>query len=221
MNATVLADAEAVARAAADVVAESCEAAGERFAVALSGGSTPQAAHRLLASPEYRTRIDWSRWDVFYGDERRVPLDDPRSNHWAATEALLDHVPIDQSRVHPLTDADTYEGLLRAYFGIAPRFDLLMLGMGDDGHTASLFPESVSLLEQERWVIAPPDVVQGMSRLTLTLPALNAARRTVFLVSGAAKAPALARIRAGERLPAGLVEGAHWLVDEAAWGPGV
>ena len=95
-----------------------------------------------------------------------------------------------------------------------------MLGMGDDGHTASLFPESVSLLEQERWVIAPPDVVQGMSRLTLTLPALNAARRTVFLVSGAAKAPALARIRAGERLPAGLVEGAHWLVDEAAWRPG-
>ena len=107
----------------------SCEAAGERFAVALSGGSTPQAAHRLLASPEYRTRIDWSRWDVFYGDERRVPLDDPRSNHWAATEALLDHVPIDQSRVHPLTDADTYEGLLRAYFGDRPA-----LRPADAGH---------------------------------------------------------------------------------------
>jgi 6-phosphogluconolactonase len=120
--------------------------------------------------------------------------------------------------VHPLTDADEYEGLLRSFFGERPDFDLLYLGMGDDGHTASLFPGSISLHEHERWVIDPPDVVQGMARHTFTLPALSAARRTLFLVSGEAKAPALARIRAGEQLPASMVPGAEWLVDRAAAG---
>ena len=216
MNARVLPDPEALARAAAELVLEAEAAAGERFAICLTGGSTPQATHRLLASDEFRGRADWSRWHVFFGDERQVPLDDPRSNYQNARESLLDHVPIPAGQIHPLTDADQYEGLLRAFFGEAPRFDLLMLGMGDDGHTASLFPGSVSLLESERWVIAPPDVVQGMSRLTLTLPALDAARRTVFLVAGAAKADAIRRIRAGEQLPAGMVQGAEWLLDEAA-----
>jgi len=216
MNARVLPDAEALARASAELVLEAEAAAGERFAICLTGGSTPQATHRLLASDEYRGRADWSRWHVFLGDERRVPLDDPRSNYQNARESLLDHVPIPAGQIHPLTDADQYEGLLRAFFGEAPRFDLLMLGMGDDGHTASLFPGSVSLLESERWVIAPPDVVQGMSRLTLTLPALDAARRTVFLVAGAAKADPIRRISAGEQLPAGMVRGAEWLLDEAA-----
>jgi 6-phosphogluconolactonase len=218
MNLRVLSDAEAVARAAADLIADASDTAGERFAIALSGGSTPKATFVLLAADPYRDRIDWSRWHVFFSDERRVPLDDERSNYHSAREALLSRVPIPETQVHPLTDADVYEGLLRAFFGEAPDFDLSMLGMGDDGHTASLFPGSVSLLEQERWVIAPPDVVQEMERLTLTLPALNAARRTVFLVSGAAKAAALARIRAGEHLPAGMVEPAEWLVDEAAAG---
>ncbi len=218
MNATVLADGAAVARAAADLIADASAASGERFAIALSGGSTPKATYALLAGPEYRDRIDWSRWHVFFGDERRVPLDDERSNYHSAREALLSQVPVPESQVHPLTDADVYEGLLRAFFGESPAFDLQLLGMGDDGHTASLFPGSISLMEQERWVIAPPDVVQGMSRLTLTLPALNASRRAVFLVSGAAKADALARIRSGEQLPAGMVQGAEWLVDEAAWG---
>jgi 6-phosphogluconolactonase len=218
MNLRVLADGEAVARAAADVIVDSSEAAGERFAIALSGGSTPKATYALLAGDEYRNRVDWARWHVFFGDERRVPLDDERSNFHSAREALLGHVPVPESQVHPLTDADIYEGLLRAFFGEAPDFDLLMLGMGDDGHTASLFPGSISLLEQERWVIAPPDVVQGMERLTLTLPALNASRRTIFLISGAAKAAPLRRIRSGEQLPAGMVRHAEWLVDEAAAG---
>jgi|1186.fasta_scaffold252050_2 6-phosphogluconolactonase len=220
MNLRVLSDGEAVARAAADVIVDASAAAGERFAIALSGGSTPKATYALLAGDGYRDRIDWSRWHVFFGDERRVPLEDERSNYHSAEQALLSRVPIPETQVHPLTDADVYEGLLRAFFGETPRFDLLMLGMGDDGHTASLFPGSISLLEQERWVIAPPDVVEGMSRLTLTLPALNAARRTVFLVSGSAKADALRRIRAGEQLPAGMVRGAEWLVDEAAAGEG-
>jgi 6-phosphogluconolactonase len=213
---TVLPDAEAVAKAAADLVVETSAAAGERFAICLSGGSTPQAVYRLLASEEYRDRIQWERWHVFFGDERQVPLNDPRSNFGNARESLLRHVPIPGTRVHPMTDANEYEGLLRAFFGESPDFDLLMLGMGDDGHTASLFPDSISLLEDERWAIEPPDVVQGMARITLTLPALNAAKRKLFLVCGVAKYPALARIAAGERLPASLVEGAEWLVDEAA-----
>ncbi len=217
MKLTVCADVADVARRAADAFVEAA-AAGGRPAVCLSGGSTPQAMHRLLASPEYAGRVDWPRLHVFFGDERQVPLDDPRSNYRSAREALLDHVPVDPARVHPLTDADEYEGLLRSFFGERPDFDLLFLGMGDDGHTASLFPGSVSLLEDERWVIDPPDVVQGMARHTFTLPALAAARRTLFLVSGAAKAPALARIRGGEQLPAGMVTGAEWLVDEAAAG---
>jgi 6-phosphogluconolactonase len=216
VNVTVLPDAEAVARAAADAFVTAVAGAGERAAVCLSGGSTPQAAHRLLASPEYAARVDWRRVHVFFGDERRVPLDDERSNYRNACESLLDHVPVPASQVHPLTDADQYEGLLRAFFGERPAFDLLYLGMGDDGHTASLFPGSIALLEEERWVIDPPDVVAGMRRHTLTLPALNAARRTLFLAVGPAKAGPLARIRGGEPLPAGMVTGAEWLVDEAA-----
>jgi 6-phosphogluconolactonase len=217
VNLTVCADGAEVARRAADAFVEAA-AVGERPAVCLSGGSTPQALHRLLASPEYARRVDWPRLHVFFGDERQVPLDDPRSNYHAARETLLDHVPVDPSRVHPLTDADEYEGLLRSFFGERPDFDLLFLGMGDDGHTASLFPGSVALHEDERWVIDPPDVVQGMARHTLTFPALSAARRTLFLVAGESKAPALARIRAGEQLPAGMVPGAEWLVDKAAVG---
>jgi 6-phosphogluconolactonase len=218
VNLTVLPDAAAVARHAADAFVATVAAAGSRPAVCLAGGSTPQAAHRLLASPEYAVRVDWGRLHVCFGDERQVPLDDPRSNYRAACDSLLDHVPVTSANVHPITAADSYEGLLRSFFGERPDFDLLFLGMGDDGHTASLFPGSIALLEEERWVIDPPDVVAGMARHTLTLPALNSARRTLFLVAGAAKAPALARIRAGEPLPAGLVDGAEWLVDAAAAG---
>jgi 6-phosphogluconolactonase len=218
VNLTVCRDADDVARRAADAFVEVVAAAGPRPAVCLTGGSTPQTTHRLLATPEYAERVDWPRVHIFFGDERRVPLDDPRSNYRAACDSLLDHVPVTASNVHPLTDADQYEGLLRSFFGERCEFDLLYLGMGEDGHTASLFPGSVSLLEQERWVIDPPDVVQGMARHTLTLPALNAARRKLFLVTGAAKATPLARVRAGEPLPAGVIEGAEWLVDPAAHG---
>jgi 6-phosphogluconolactonase len=217
MNLTVCADGAEVARRAADAFVEAA-AAGDRPAIVLSGGSTPQALHRLLASPEYAGRVDWPRVNVFFGDERQVPLDDPRSNYHAARETLLDHVPVDPAKVHPLTDADGYEGLLRSFFGERPDFDLLYLGMGNDGHTASLFPGSVSLREDERWVIDPPDIVEGMARHTFTFPALSAARRTLILVAGEAKAEAFARIRAGEQLPAGMVPGAEWLVDRAAAG---
>jgi 6-phosphogluconolactonase len=211
-----LPDCDAVARTAADRIVEAAEATPGRFAIALTGGSTPRATYRLLAGPAYADRVDWSRWHVFLGDERQVPLDHPESNFRAAADALLDHVPIPSGQIHPFTNADQYEGLLRSFFGEAPRFDMLLLGMGEDGHTASLFPGSVSLQEDERWAIEPPDVVKGMARLTLTLPALDAARRTLFMVCGDSKREALARIRAGEPLPAGLVRDADWLVDQAA-----
>jgi 6-phosphogluconolactonase len=211
-----LPDCDAVARSAADRIAEAAEATPGRFAIALAGGSTPQATYRLLAGSDHAGRIDWSRWHVFFGDERKVPLDDPNSNYRAAADALLDHVPIPKGQIHPFTDADQYEGLLRSFFGEAPRFDMLLLGMGEDGHTASLFPGSVALQEEERWAIEPPDVVKGMGRLTLTLSALNTARRKLFLVCGESKRDVLARIQAGEPLPAGLVHDADWLLDEAA-----
>jgi 6-phosphogluconolactonase len=211
-----LADAEGVAREAASRIAAAEAAAGERFAICLSGGSTPQALYRLLASDEYAPRLHWERWHVFFGDERQVPLDDDRSNYANARRDLLDLVPVPAGQIHPLTDADQYEGLLRAFFGERCDFDVLLLGMGDDGHTASLFPGSVSLMEEERWVIEPPDVVGGMARLTLTLPALRAARRTLFLVSGAGKHDALSRVRGGEPLPSGMLPDADWLVDWAA-----
>ncbi len=211
-------DAEAAARAVAEELAAASEAAGERFAVALTGGSTPQASYRMLAAEPLRSRVDWRRWHVFLGDERQVPLDDERSNWRNARVNLLDHVPVPHGHLHPFTDADVYEGLLRAFFGERPDFDLLLLGMGGDGHTASLFPGSISLREEERWAIEPPDVVEGMRRLTLTLPALNAARRTLFLVTGDAKAEALARVQAGgpDAPPAAHVHGSDWHVDRAA-----
>ena len=211
-----LADGKAVAREAATRIAAAEAEAGERFAICLSGGSTPQTMYEILASDEFASRLHWSRWHVFFGDERQVPLNDDRSNYANARRGLLDRVPIPHGQIHPLTDANQYEGLLRAFFGERCDFDVLLLGMGDDGHTASLFPGSVSLLEEERWVIEPPDVVAGMARLTLTLPALREARRTFFLVSGAGKHDALNRVRAGEALPSGMLPDADWLVDRAA-----
>ena len=224
MNARVLPDPEALARAATELVLEAEAAAGERFAICLTGGSTPQATHRLLASDQFRGRADWSRWHVFFGDERQVPLDDPRSNYQNARESLLDHVPIPAGQIHPLTDADQYEGLLRAFFGEAPRFDLLMLGMGEDGHTASLFPATAALAERRRLVAANDVPKLSERRLTLTFRALNAARRVVFLVSGPEKASAAAKILKKQRgyrdLPAAGVSPRRgtllWLLDEAA-----
>jgi 6-phosphogluconolactonase len=136
VNLTVCHDPAEVARRAADVFVEAVAAAGERPAVCLTGGSTPQATHRLLATPDYADRVDWPRVHVFFGDERQVPLDDSRSNYRNASQSLLDHVPVTAANVHPLTNADQYEGLLRAFFGERCEFDFLYLGMGDDGHTA-------------------------------------------------------------------------------------
>lgn len=229
-------DAESVARAAAgEFVRLSREAVAERgaFSVALSGGTTPRRVYELLASGEYGARVEWPKVHVFFGDERAVPPDHADSNYRMAREALLSHVTIPAENVHRIeglgdaaANASDYESVVRGFFGDAawPRFDLVFLGMGDDGHTASLFPETSALAETRAW--AAPNWVEklGAWRITLTAPAVNAARRVVFLVTGASKAERLHEVLNGarepSRLPSQMIrprDGAlAWYVDRAA-----
>jgi 6-phosphogluconolactonase len=182
-----------------------------RFAVALSGGSTPRATYTLLAGDEFAARVDWPRVHVFWGDERCVPPDHPESNFRLADEALLSHVPIPPGNIHrvrgelePEAAAQDYATALYRFFGTTwPRFDLVLLGMGDDGHTASLFPNSAALHETARSVVAVTAYYQDRpaQRVTLTPPAINAARRVLFLVTGAAKAEILQAVLEGPEGP--------------------
>ena len=232
-------DANSLARAAADhfaAVAASSIAARGHFSVALAGGSTPRPTYELLVTRESASQLDWSSVHVFWGDERGVPPDHPDSNYGMAREALLDHVPLAPANVHrirgeiePLQAAADYERTLRRFFsgaheGAGITFDLALLGMGADGHTASLFPGSELLKEESRWVASYyADEVRGW-RITLTPPAINAARHVTFLVSGPDKAETLLRVLTGPRqpdlLPAQIVEprsgNVLWLLDSAA-----
>ncbi len=229
-------DAEQVARA---VAVRFVESAGEsvaqngRFSVALSGGSTPRRVYELLAGGEFAPRVDWPHVHVFFGDERCVPPDDADSNYRMARESLLSLVAIPPRNVHRMigegdaaANARLYEGELRAFFGDAttPRFDLVMLGLGEDGHTASLFPGSLALAESSAWVVANWVEKFGAYRLTLTAPVINSAAHVLFLAVGAAKAERVRDVLEGERdpvrLPAQLIRpgGGHleWFVDRAA-----
>ena len=229
-------DAEQVAREAAGLfVRLSVEAVSTRgaFAAALSGGSTPRRVYELLAEDDYRTQVSWPGVHLFFGDERTVAPDHPDSNYRMANEALLSRVPIPAENVHRIdgvgdaaAGASKYESELRAFFGDAawPRFDLVMLGMGDDGHTASLFPGTVALGEARAWVVANWVEKFGAYRLTLTAPSINGARRVLFLVAGAGKAATLREVLKGDRdparLPSQLIRPAggspEWFVDRAA-----
>ncbi|HEV7889512.1 MAG TPA: 6-phosphogluconolactonase [Pyrinomonadaceae bacterium] len=229
-------DAESVARAAAEefvrLSAEAVEGRGA-FSVALSGGTTPRRVYELLASDEYGGRVDWPKVHVFFGDERTVPPDHADSNYRMAREALLSRVSIPTENVHRIeglgdaaANASDYESVMRGFFGDAewPRFDLIFLGMGDDGHTASLFPETSALGETRAWVAANWVEKLGAWRITLTAPAINAALRVVFLVTGASKAERLGEVLNGahdpSRLPSQMIRprgGAlKWYVDRAA-----
>jgi 6-phosphogluconolactonase len=169
-----------------------------RFAAALSGGSTPKALYTLLASPDYRDRVDWSRIHFFWGDERCVPPDHAESNFRMTHEALLARINLPAENIHRMTGeiepgqaAAAYEAELQKFFGLVrgevPRFDLIFLGLGEDGHTASLFPGSAALDEKDRLVAtAYVDKLQA-HRLTLTLPVINAAAQVTFLVAGQSK----------------------------------
>ncbi len=237
----VLEDAATLAHAAARRFVAEARASVDRqrrFAVALAGGSTPAALYRLLAQEPYRAQVDWAETLVFFGDERCVPPDSRDSNYQMACETLLDHVPLPEANVFRIHGewpaqraADAYALQLRAQLGHDPRpwprLDLLLLGMGDDGHTASLFPgmPAVDIVDQVVVASGVPDYVQpNVARVSLTLPVLNAAARVLFLVAGAKKAAAVARVlgpsRAAEPLPAGLVRpedgSLSWLLDQAA-----
>jgi 6-phosphogluconolactonase len=240
MNVRVLADPEAVSRAAAEdfaALAGSAISARGCFRVALSGGSTPRRLYELLAGPPWRAQVDWTRVEFFWGDERAVPPDHPDSNYGAAVAALLGPVGAPAEHVHrikgeatdPEQAARQYEAELAQTFGAAPDgpppvFDLIVLGMGADGHTASLFPYSRALTERRRWVLSHYVAKLGATRITLTAPVLNRGRQSRVLVTGADKAATLHEAIEGprdpDRLPVQLVapEAGRvvWLVDRAA-----
>lgn len=225
-------EAERIVAQARDVIA-----ARGRFSLALSGGSTPRPLYALLATPPFASQIDWSRVHVFWGDERCVPPAHPDSNYRMAREALLDAVPIPADNVHRIAGEDepdaaarAYEQVLRSYFGVArgapeQTFDLLLLGMGEDGHTASLFPGTAAVSEQDRWVLANHVTTPRDSwRITLTPLVLNAAGQVTFIVAGASKADRVWDVFEGPPrsplLPVQLIHpihGAlHWMVDADA-----
>ena len=222
---------ELAGAAARDFAARAAEAVEERgrFAVVLAGGSTPKAAYEILAR-DFAETVDWGRVHVFFGDERSVPPDHEDSNYRMAREALLDHVPVGgvhrmRGELTPDEAAASYEDELRGFFGAEefPRFDLILLGIGGDGHTASLFPETSALEVTNRLAVANPVPKLGTTRITLTAPVLNAAGAVNFLVAGEGKAEALKEILEGDvdprRYPAKLVGprgGLAWMVDRAA-----
>ncbi len=204
----------------------------ERFTIALSGGSTPQKLHTILAAPPYKESIDWSRVHFFWGDERAVPFEDNRNNAKMAYDTLLNHVAVNPDHIHvmrtdidPQTSAREYEKILHQYFNhSATSFDLVLLGMGDDGHTLSLFPGTPVIHEETKQATAFFLKEQDMYRITLTAPIVNRAACVAFLVAGAGKANALKEVMDGDYrpdvYPSQVIEPVkgelHWFVDKAA-----
>ena len=229
----ILADAEVLAQHAADWLLGLSRAKAGVFSVALSGGSTPRLLYELLAAPAYRDVFPWSRTHWFWGDERFVPKDDPASNDRMVREALLAHAPIPDANIHPIPTegitpeaaAAAYERELKSFYGASalkaerPLFDVVLLGLGPDGHTASLFPKTAVLEERQRWVAAVIGA-KPEPRITLTYPALESNRETAFLVAGEGKRSALERVLRGDRdLPAACLRPLgtlRFLVDRAA-----
>jgi 6-phosphogluconolactonase len=236
----ILADANAIAQtAAAEFLEAAKQAVREKgsFSVALAGGSTPKALYGLLMNnPVLQAMVPWSKTQFFFGDERHVPPNDTESNFRMATEAMLAKAPIDPKQVHRIKGekrnaaqaAGEYEEDLRASFGLAegelPRFDLVLLGMGPEGHTASLFPGTKALTEERRLVVSNWVGKLYTDRITLTPPVLNNAARVIFMVHGAEKAPALKAVLEGpyepDQLPAQIIKPKEgkvlWLVDPTA-----
>ncbi|OXB01712.1 6-phosphogluconolactonase [Flavobacterium oncorhynchi] len=181
----------------------------DKFTVVLTGGSSPAGVYKLLASDDYKTKIDWSKVFVFWGDERWVPLNDDLSNAKMSYAALLSHVPIPaenifemyKDNVTPEDYAAVYEQSIRTVLGDEGKFDLILLGMGDDGHTASLFPGQAILEEQNKWVDAYYLEPQKMFRITLTAPLINKAEKIIVIAFGEKKAPALKEVTTGEYNP--------------------
>jgi 6-phosphogluconolactonase len=207
----------------------------DRFTIALSGGSTPQQLHTLLASSPYKEKIAWSKLHVFWGDERFVPFEDDRNNAKMAFDTLLDHVPVPKEQIHimrtdiqPETSAEEYEKILARYFPVTippvTTFDLVLLGMGDDGHTLSLFPGTHVMHIEDKMVTSLFLKQQDMYRITLTAPVVNRAACVAFLISGAGKAVALKEVIEGDYepylYPSQVIKPKngelYWFLDKAA-----
>jgi 6-phosphogluconolactonase len=235
----VFEDLEALSRAAAEEFTELAsrnKMGGSPFTAALSGGSSPKRFYELLATQEFSARIPWDRVHLFQVDERAVPTDSPQSNYKMIREAMLDHIPLPAGNFHRMAAeesersavADQYAAELRRTAGAGdgewPRLDLIYLGIGEEGHTASLFPGSAALNEK-KLAVCPNYVAQvQMWRMTLTLPVLNAARHIIFVASGTQKADILRQVlkdsNRSSPLPAQMVQPVHgtlaWYVDRAA-----
>ena len=230
----VLADPGALARHVAEWMTEAASSASGPFRVSLSGGSTPKTLYGLLASAEFKDRFPWQRVSWYWGDERFVPYDHPESNYRMTREAMFSKVDVPPGNIHPVPADGTpdeaaarYEQTLKADYGSAtldparPLFDITLLGLGPDGHTASLLPGEPVLEERERWVAAVshgrPEV-----RITMTYPVIESSRRVAFLVAGREKAAIFGAIRAGgSQVPAARVKPVGelvWFVDQAAAG---
>jgi 6-phosphogluconolactonase len=223
---------------AAFIVSAAREAVAEkgRFTFALTGGSSPKKLYKLLTQAPYKDELFWKDTFIFWGDERFVPQDDDRYNAKMAYETLLNHVPVPKDQIFPMPYSDVippeeiarqYENVLRNHFGTAaPEFDLILLGMGDDGHTASLFPHTPVLQEKDRWVSEVYHTGQQMYRITLTAPLINKAKKIAFILFGENKAQVLYNVLEGdyqpEHLPTQLIKPErgeiHWFTDEAAAG---
>jgi len=227
----ILPNAQSVASRAAGWIAERVAATADVFRIALSGGGTPRLLYQELASPEYRDRIEWRRVELFWGDERFVPHTDERSNYRMVRETLLAHAPVLIDHIHPvLTEDDPesaaqrYEATLKSMYGAdaldpsRPLFQLVLLGLGEDGHTASLFPGGIVLKERSRWVAAVGN--RDEPRITLTYPAIQSSHAVAFLVVGEEKAEIVRRVQEGDQsLPATRVRSDGeivWFLDHAA-----
>jgi 6-phosphogluconolactonase len=227
-------DSSALAKAAADRIMARIAANGDRVAICLTGGSSPKQLYQLLATDLYRSQIPWQRVHWFIGDDRFVAADDPLNNMGMARAIFLERcapasnihaIPTDSA--NPEQAARRYESELQSFYGAdrldpgRPLFDLVLMGVGPDGHTASLFPNDPAVEETERWVVGVPkaNVEPFVPRVTLTLPALNCCREMLFEVSGAEKRAILTRVLDGENLPASRAHSIGetiWLVDRAA-----
>ncbi len=231
----ILSDPATLAHRVADWLFAAATAKGGVFAVALSGGSTPRRLYEHMAGPPYRDGFPWSRTHWFWGDERFVSHDDTLSNYRMVREALLSRAPIPAVNIHPIPTegispeaaASAYEHELKSFYGgerldpARPLFDVNLLGLGPDGHTASLFPGATVLAERDRWVAAVVDA-KSEARITLTYPALESSRHTAFIVTGKEKRAIFDRLRRGDdSLPAARlhpIAGVTWFLDRAAAG---
>ncbi len=226
---------ESLSRAAADLFTETARNSVKlrgRFVVALSGGHSPRNAYELLAVAPHRELVPWQQTQVFWGDERCVPREDPNNNARMAFDTFLDRVPIPRSNIHPIPSeelpkecAEAYEKLLRDFFqDQPPRFDLIFLGLGENGHTASLFPNTPILSDQEHWVKDVYLTGQNVHRVSLTAVIINQAAVIAFIVCGSNKSGILQRVLCGpfrpQDIPAQLIRPVTgellWLVDKSA-----